>query len=613
MSSKSRLKRVALVATAALSLGLLSAVPSFAVSNNAVLKYSSGDGTPVAPYNTGAGVAGPANTVTLSVTMPMDGFRRYVSVSGASSTISATTGSPTVPAGNATAIFTANTSGSVTVLTPNVGSITLADYVETSPGVFSITAEETVVITVNAIASSGVFSASKSKTFIGIYPGVEAVADVAINAYDVVSVTPVARVDITLVDGTGAPLANKTVSAVLAGIGLVSASSNGTGKAAVLSANTDVNGKLPVYVYSDGRPGNGSISVSYGTSTVSTKSVSFYGDVATIASVQKLSIANITSGALGTTTNVNPAVILTLKDSAGSAVSGVTPVAVSSDSSIIALGTCSASDANGISYCSVSSANTTSGKTATVSFQSTVGVNIIKSASLTFFVGGAVKTVAWSFDKDSYIPGDSIVVNITTKDASGNPSFDGTQAVFTSLTSSVGVQPDITNLGASLLMNAGKGSLKFYAPLTPGNLVLTGIVAVDSSTVTLTTKIVLSPAQQATADALATATAAATAAAKTAADAAVAASKASDAAKAAADAAKVAADLATVTSQKAADNSAAASKSVADLGISFTAMVVALQAQIKSLSKSSVLLVKKLDAYMHAKAKKIIKKKIVKK
>jgi len=86
MSTKTTFKRIALVTVAALGFGVMSVAPSSA-ADNAILKYATGDGAAAAPYNTGAGVAGPANTVTLTYARSAT-LRAVVKVDGgASSTI----------------------------------------------------------------------------------------------------------------------------------------------------------------------------------------------------------------------------------------------------------------------------------------------------------------------------------------------------------------------------------------------------------------------------------------------------------------------------------------------------------------------------------------------
>jgi len=160
MSTKTTFKRVALVVAAAVSFGGISAVSAHA-TDNAVLRFVSGDGSAAAPYSTGNGVAGAYNYVTVEVrgTPAADFVVTTDSTFGAvASGLSATVSSDRKS-------FTAGSNtGSFQVMTPAVGTVTVSYWVRTA-GVLASTAAETVKVTVNAAAAHGVFSAAKSTVY----------------------------------------------------------------------------------------------------------------------------------------------------------------------------------------------------------------------------------------------------------------------------------------------------------------------------------------------------------------------------------------------------------------------------------------------------------------
>ena len=147
MSTKTSFKRLAAVASLGLALVGFTALPARAT------------GTPVnlvaaATSLTAAGtavsqVAGPANFVSVSDTVVTGGgaLPVYFTLSGGTTTTSTTSG--TIPVG-----------GSVQILTPTVGTITLTGYTVTN-GAATTTATDTIVITVVASAPGTAYASSQ--------------------------------------------------------------------------------------------------------------------------------------------------------------------------------------------------------------------------------------------------------------------------------------------------------------------------------------------------------------------------------------------------------------------------------------------------------------------
>ena len=223
MSTKTSIKRIALVAAAALTLGGFSAV-SASAADNTYMFPKSGDGASFSSV-TGAGatlngVAGPANSVTIGFTNNSQGI---ATISGG--TFGAVSGTNLTLNTAGTLVTTANnvTNGDVTVLTPTVGTITVNFYKYVSAGVYASTATESVVITVAAAASSGVFSAAKSTIYMAA--GETSVASATTDASAVLvastikTETAVATVAVTLLDSLGARYKDTVTATIISGPG----------------------------------------------------------------------------------------------------------------------------------------------------------------------------------------------------------------------------------------------------------------------------------------------------------------------------------------------------------------------------------------------------------
>ena len=168
MSTKTTFKRIALVAVAALTLGSFSAVSATA-ADNAVLKYKTGESVAASPFSTGTGIAGAANTVALDVVTPSDSKRRFITIAGTGSTAVTATNSTSIATGGTSVLYPAGATGVLTITTPAVGTITVTAFAETASGsgIFSTTAEESVVVTVIAAAVTNIYSASTVYAYAG--------------------------------------------------------------------------------------------------------------------------------------------------------------------------------------------------------------------------------------------------------------------------------------------------------------------------------------------------------------------------------------------------------------------------------------------------------------
>ena len=161
MSTKTSVKRIALVAAAALAFAGFSAVPASANSTTTITQAAgTGDGGV-------GGIAGPANSLGVVITPggTASGTKTYVTITGG--TISTTNGDSTTAAVAANGLSATLTgTRTLTVQTPTAGSIVVNVYDALTASTYEATVSVTKSITVAAAGLAGVYSAAKSTVFI---------------------------------------------------------------------------------------------------------------------------------------------------------------------------------------------------------------------------------------------------------------------------------------------------------------------------------------------------------------------------------------------------------------------------------------------------------------
>ena len=545
------LKKVAVLAVASLGFGLMSTIPANAAVNAVTKTTSINLTTYTASPKVNSSVAVNFGGVFLasastSDTAPYTGVLTaypsggYVSVAASVDTAAASTAA-TWAASTAVsgATLTGTTTSAVTVtssstvgggsfsFTPTVaGTYTLTVWNDVSnSGVIDITeVRQTVDIVVAAVTG---FSPNLSTSIVNASGTFSGTADDEVRGTST-STTQTASIVVTLKNSSGtAYTGGGTLDVqVISGPGLVDAQADGVG-ASTATARADTlamaagSSVARISVTADGTAGTSQIRIrlldsTTGASlgTIATESVYFYGTVASLAVTQVLKYAKASSTALGcsdanactglafTTTPFNTIVA---KDADGNLVPGLTISAVSSDATVIASSTITASttkqntstgatncatgayDCYGLGYytASVAGATTaTSGKTATLTYRTLLsGTTYITATPVTVTIGGAVATETVSFDKTTYGPADPMIVTRTAKDASGNIPYDGQTAGEVTFNKPVsgtvaaswyksGVKASATSTAASAL----------FAPVSGGALVGTMISGVDGVT-----------------------------------------------------------------------------------------------------------------------------------
>jgi len=617
MSTKTSIKRIALVVASALTLGGVSIIA--ADSASAAL-------TPNAVYTTmydttnGYQVVGGQATLTLGVdsqtttTITTSGVGSIVSYAmasntGATETLTAVTGGfqynpnsvrqGTLSAGNRdsiTVVLTSAVAGSQTLTIQPLNS-------DGSPGT-----AVTKVVTWTASGTTAVSSVTSylidTTTGISSTAGlVDAVTPLSYDKGTAGTAANKAEAVFVFKDANGNAVNGATVTVLITGAGFISAGGTAlatysatTATQVATSITTGANGTAWVAIGQSGTAGVATVqayvTLADGTKVTGTKSVTFTGSAATItptsavgAFVVGVNGKNANGGSAEDSSSAY-AIKAKILDSAGGLVTSGSIWAKSSNTAVATVSGAAHTPSAGYVYILVTGVSV--GK-ATITFQNTDPAGTTAptvTGTVDITVNAALaNSVTISTDLATYQPGQPGTVSITLKNADGTPVADGTYTVFgatTPLVSNLYLQGNSGGPNASawssgitsVTTTGGVASYDFYAPSVSGTLTFSG------TTISATT----SSSNLTAAARSVAATASATIAGAGGGDAAL----ALDAANAATDAANNAYDEAQNATQAAQDALAA---------------VTALAAQVKSLIasvKSLTALVSKIKAKVGA-------------
>jgi hypothetical protein len=502
------LKKVAVVAVASLGFGLLSVVPAQAALTLPIW---------VSTDTTVGGVAITSNTATVQRTLNTQVNAAAVSAitapAGAAIIFAVESGASFVTTNiidmyidgvivqSKTTLGTANSAVTTTRNLPSPSVQTTYNFLlkvyataDTNRSGATLTADLPVAITV---VPASAFSVGRSTVYIAD-GATTATADTTLLGAEGSSTagTQVANLRVTLKRGDDSAYDVGTVYASMTGPGLLDmtaavGTNDGDTGTDVRSDSLANDADFNIAVTADGTSGIGTINLyiilADGVTKVNlpSRTVTFYGSVATLEVVQQMSIAKsagATTGYTGTTPGATDvaAVVITAKDSSGTTVCGVTGVtAVSSDTSVIATSTITEDDGAGagtVGKCKLigqitTGSNATSGQTATVTYRHLVAGSTtvyLTAPVLTFKVAsGTPKTVALSLDKATYAPGEKATLTVSMKDASGNAVSDGTHTdALDTWVSSASVQ-GLPTATAPFTLNGVK-TYTVYAPTSGG-------------------------------------------------------------------------------------------------------------------------------------------------
>jgi trimeric autotransporter adhesin len=564
-------KKIALGLAAAMSFGVMSALPTSAAVNAPTLTIDSA---------TDAVTSGESATAVVTLS--------FISETSADTAtiISAMFSQPTGSAKSATLSLLETSTSSVVIAGNNV-SASINSTVNTPT---YVTAK--FLVTLNTLSVAGTYeakilttspingpsvswtvtvkaadltpSASTTTSILNAGEVTTATADATVYAPKATSTDAAAVIVVTPKNAAGGS-ATESILATVSGSGMIGSGSNATsisaqGRSLVISSGNYIG------VFADGTAGVSTITLTTLTGTViATEKVTFYGDIASIVATAVKPVI-----AVGSNASTIKAVAY---DASGVTVGAGTLNVFSSDVSVVSDSGTAATIVNGEAVFTL-----TGVKTGGVAV--TVKSGIVSSSPVPTRVEGTAATVKLSFDKEVYLPGEAAVITVQVIDASGLPVSGKTHA---NLFATGGIVPNYAFGATSDVLTATSvttdtATVKTYKVFMPLTENVVKISATGGSSLPLAGQVTVTASAEVS-------NAAAKAATKASEEAAAAANAATNAALAAAKAA----DAATAAAQKASDSVAALSESVNKL-------IASLQAQIKSLAAVVAKIAKKVKA-----------------
>jgi trimeric autotransporter adhesin len=615
------IKRVALVAVAALGLSLVAVAPSNAAINQDTLTLSAATAaqTTAETYTatsavatlsflgatgdsasvTAALVSGPAgNTALPYLTLVETASATIDEVARAKGTVIAPNTAVRVGAGSGAAVTTAKFGIYLGVAgTPVTAPTVAGTYVVritpaalgASGSLLGATAQTLTITVTTAAAQDKTVDIAKSTSILNTGETVSATADATVTGSMAVAAgtANTGTIVVTLNNAAGSPVVESYTAQIASGPGFLGAGvqSNATthGASATGRALTVKNGDS-VGVFPDGTSGVSKIEIRTAAGVlIATETVTFFGDIASI-------VATVVKPVVGARAETG-VITAVAKDAAGTTITAPTLYITSSDLTVVnASYAAAASSAAGVATFGFTGLKAGTANF-TVSNGTTAALSTVSAAPVSVRVAGgtaALDGVLVTLDKATYAPGEMATITVTPTDVAGLVLADDTYTVFTSagLVASYSLPSGSETINTATAQNGGvagtgtaKGvaTYKIYMPSIEGDFKLSWTRSADYATaandslVGSITVAVSSPG-----------TAAATDAANEATDAA---NAATDAALAAAEAA----DAATTAAQEASD-------AVAALSASVTKLIAGLQSQIKSLAAVVAKIAKKVRA-----------------
>jgi len=482
-------KRIALAAVAALAGGLLVAAPASAIFAPTPFGLTNATGVTGNGTATVAGtqVAGAANYASIyaastGVTFTSGTLEGYLTITGGTFTATGLSGA-TLDTALTTATITADsvTAVNVNVATPAVGTITVKFITrQWVSGVATDTIQQTVTITVQASATGTVYNHTTLSAW-----GYSGYVDSKGNLFQYKNTVnvPVSVAGFTISQWSSSddsqallPANAKAVTVAISGPGLIQYGMNAPTTYLAFSGLSS----QAITVYSDGRAGVSTITVAVDGKTVGTKTLTFYGDVASYTlTIDKANIGAWGDGDCGYITGI-------AKDANGVGVPNA-PTYWSADSATIAYldyssprWTSTSGDTLGTfnNYICSETNNYGGDVNVTVADNATLASAVVKSVIKAHFVKPGVSTVTLTLDKATYVPGEKATLTITGKNPDGVAVADGTLYIFTSgITTSTGVT---TNLSSnSVVFKNGIATYSVYMPVIQGPVVFSAALGND--------------------------------------------------------------------------------------------------------------------------------------
>jgi hypothetical protein len=558
--------KIALGLAAAMSFGVLSALPTSAAVNADTFTIDAVADTVIAGESATAvvtvGFLAQNTSDTVTVTSGMTSLPAGAAKLATLSVIETTSAVVVAGSGNYSADVASATNSVASVsakllVTLDAPSVPGTYVVRLTPslktGVTGVLNSVPLTWTVTVNAPDLKTSAATSTSILNAGETTSATADATVYASKTVSADAAAVIVVTQKNAAGTSVA-ESITAIVSGPGMIGAGSNPTtitsqGRALTLAAGQHIG------IFSDGTAGVGTVTITTQSGVVlATESVTFYGDIARIVATSTKSVI-----ATGSNSDVISAVAY---DAAGVTVGAGTLYATSADLTTVSNAATSATIVNGVAKFSV-----TGVKTGLANVVISNGSTLV-SNPVAVRVEGTATSVKLSFDKAKYLPGEVATITVQVLDATGLPMSPKT---YSNLFVTGGITPSYAFGSASdsisgVSVTTDLATVKTYKVFMPIVQNTVKISATGGTSLPVAGQIVVS-AEAIVEDS----------AQKAALDAATEAAEAADAATTAALNAVKSADAATVAAQEASDAVAALSESV-------TKLIAGLQAQIKSLA-----------------------------
>jgi hypothetical protein len=564
-------KKIALGLAAAMSFGVMSALPTSAAVIAPALTIDSATDTITAGETATAVVtlsfisetAADTATVLSAIFAQPSGSSKSATLS----LLETTTSVVTIAAGSLSADVnsTVGTPGYVTakftvsLVAPTVAGTYEARILTTRPAT-----GPSVAWTVTVKAADVTPSAATTTSILNSGEVTTATADATVYAPKTTSADAAAVIVVTPKNAAGGA-ATESILATVSGTGMIGYGTNATTMTALGRSVVIPTGNY-IGVFADGTAGVSTITLTTLTGAVlATEKVTFYGDIASI-------VATAVKPVIATGSNAST-IKAVAYDAAGVTVGAGTLNAFSSDVSVVSDSGTAATIVNGEAVFTL-----TGVKTGGVAV--TVKSGTVSSAPVSTRVEGTAATVKLSFDKEVYLPGEAATITVQVLDAAGLPVSGKTHA---NLFATGGIVPNYAFGSSSDVLTATSvttdtATVKSYKVFMPLAENVVKISATGGTSLPLAGQVVVTASAEVS-----------NASAKAATKASEEAAKAAQAATDAAIAASKAADAATVQAQAAVD-------AVAKLSADVSALIASLKKQITALTALVVKIQKKVKA-----------------
>ena len=461
-------KKIALGLAAAMSFGVLSALPTHAtviaptltidsatdsilvgetatavVSLSYISETSADTATVLSAMFAQPSTANKSATLTLLET-------NTATVVIAGDSLTANVNSTVNTTGYVTAKFT------VTLAAPTVAGTYEARIITTRPST-----GPSVIWTITVGAGDTVPSASTTTSILNRGEVITATADDSVFAPKAAA-TDAAAVIVIAQKNAASRTTSESLLATVTGSGSVGYGTNAT-TMSVLGRSVVIPSGNYIGVFADGTAGVGTITITTLTGTVlATEKVTFYGDIATIEATAVKSVI-----AVGANTTTVKAVA---KDASGVTVGAGTLYAYSSDVTTVSDSATATTIVNGEAVFTITGVKT--GGAAI-----TVKSGTIASAPVSTRVEAAAATVKISFDKATYLPGEAATVKVQVLDAVGLPVSGKTHSALFATggitsTYAFGSGSDVLTATSVTTDTDTAKSYKVYMPLTENTVTL---------------------------------------------------------------------------------------------------------------------------------------------